>query len=593
LNATSLNSGARFFFSSAEVGEWILGSFRHDEINEIWERRRLLNGVSAEKLKLKKSSISLGSWFSEHEKIKTFKRDNKLQPIEPPSEFKNLFGVDGFPGLLPEADFGRLRLAKLHSWYIRLGPQQNASGGLTVDEHINRFWNHLMKMDESLTKTLKNRTENNIFLRDELLDFILEVYLFRSAAVMSPSLKNDWDNLSLGEAVGASACFPPVFPPLQVLGLYDDLHVSRLGLTDGGVYDNIGWMALLDEECNYIVASDTSGLFGITERVSAGRLSMVARITSILMADVAWSQSERMHEKYQVWRQIKDLLAKCGADIPGLDKLLQVHSLNGLAYFHINSKPAKIPENQPPVLESKLNRKALASIRTDLDGFGEVEIAALVNHGYITADSYLRREFNGNNPYYNKTYWEENPRLPYQLVDTDVVSKIIKIGKSRFCRALKLKAPLTWGVTLLFLAVVFNVIWRNRHTPISFHGVLSWCSEMVTRSLESSISMFGTDWSKYQFSLGNVLLILLMVVLVWIGIRWVFGFNLVEYLKRKRYISLARKIAWIAKWTRGSCGNLLWPIGGAPVVIALISFIYSLISYIFFHLPFMAKTKIR
>jgi hypothetical protein len=39
LNATSLNSGARFWFASSEIGDWFLGHFRHSEVRDLLRRK--------------------------------------------------------------------------------------------------------------------------------------------------------------------------------------------------------------------------------------------------------------------------------------------------------------------------------------------------------------------------------------------------------------------------------------------------------------------------------------------------------------------------------------------------------------------------
>jgi hypothetical protein len=273
-----------------------------------------------------------------------------------------------------------------------------------------------------------------------------------------------------------------------------------------------------------------------------------------------------------------------------LTKFLAGHGLNGLAYFHIDSPPAELPEGEPQGLAPQLDRIDLASIRTDLDGFGMVEIAALVNHGYITADRTIRRDFK-DTPYCNEKFWKETPSLPFpQLNSSKRVKKIIKVGKSRFGRALMLGAPWTWAFTLAIAAGIIYFIIKNRNVPISVHQILTWIAGKVVNLIESSISWFGSAWTQQPFSLGTALLILFLAVSVWIGLRWILGFNLVEYLQQKDLLSWARRVAWIAKWTKGVSANLLWVIGGLPVIISLVSCVFSFISHIFFYLPFKKKT---
>jgi NTE family protein len=49
LNATSLNSGARFWFSPTEIGDWYLGHVRHDEIRGDLLPRKVLLDLSPDR----------------------------------------------------------------------------------------------------------------------------------------------------------------------------------------------------------------------------------------------------------------------------------------------------------------------------------------------------------------------------------------------------------------------------------------------------------------------------------------------------------------------------------------------------------------
>jgi predicted acylesterase/phospholipase RssA len=152
---------------------------------------------------------------------------------QPPQGWENLFLQPRFPGWLPEAEFGLLRQVKLAAWYLRLGLNRTppVDGGVPPARHLERFFDTIQDVDEEMAQQLRTAATANLPLREQVLDFVMELYYLRSAEVMSPRVRKDWDRLSLGEAVGASACFPPVFPPLRVLGFYDDLWVTRLGLT--------------------------------------------------------------------------------------------------------------------------------------------------------------------------------------------------------------------------------------------------------------------------------------------------------------------------------------------------------------------------
>ena len=204
---------------------------------------------------------------------------------------------------------------------------------------------------------------------------------------MSWRLRDDFDSISLATAVAASANFPPVFPPLVLLGIYDDLHVARLGLSDGGVYDNLGITTLLDEGCSHIIASDTGAPFDEKQRVSSRYVGMFARLPDVLADDVADQQHTQLRER----RRVSAALASCAGGAPLLQDLKLEYGLHGLAFFNIESET---PPGTDP-LELGFYPCAVARLRTDLDSFGDMEIAALVNTGYYQA-SYSRAYFAGS-----------------------------------------------------------------------------------------------------------------------------------------------------------------------------------------------------
>ena len=124
-------------------------------------------------------------------------------------------------------------------------------------------------------------------------------------------------------------------------------------------------------------------------------------------------------------------------------------------------------------LPLKLNREELARIRTDLDGFGDIEIAALVNSGYDIADRYIREYLSKSD--YNNSNWIEPKKEPIPLNEINIekprlVNKTIEAGHSRFFRLLKLNAPvklfyicllLFCGTTNRFLDKYSNENYKN------------------------------------------------------------------------------------------------------------------------------------
>ena len=66
-------------------------------------------------------------------------------------------------------------------------------------------------MDPTVPSQVTDAINSQNSLGNELLDFAMELYYLRSAAVMSWRLRDDFDSISLATAVAASANFSPIF----------------------------------------------------------------------------------------------------------------------------------------------------------------------------------------------------------------------------------------------------------------------------------------------------------------------------------------------------------------------------------------------
>ena len=181
-------------------------------------------------------------------------------------------------GAMCQTNFGRLRQLKVPAWYVRSGSELDVTGGVPAAQNLDRFNQVLREVEPTVPYQVTHAIATQNALGNELLDFAIELYYLRSAEAMSWRLREDFDRISLATAVAASANFPPVFPPLVLLGIYDDLHVTRLGLSDGGVYDNLGITTLLEEGCTHIIASNTGAPFDVKQRVSSRYIGMIAAL---------------------------------------------------------------------------------------------------------------------------------------------------------------------------------------------------------------------------------------------------------------------------------------------------------------------------
>ena len=509
LNATTLNSGGPFQFTSVELGDPRLGFFRLDEIEtELLPRPRALASMA------------------------------RVGPAMPDS--------------LARCEMGLLRRAKIAAWYHQRGPEKGVTGGKTLAEHAAEFAAAAAAIDMALVPALSPAPM-------ELMDLVLETYYRRSAVAVNTKAAKTMTDLTLADAVAASACFPPVFPPFRLDDFYDPEYVDLVGLTDGGVYDNMGITTLLQEGCTQIIASDTGGVFNAREPTTSGRIGMVGRISSILMNAVAEQQRGGLRERNRVTDELQG--ANCA---PPLAELRARYQVQELAYFHIGS---------PPLDPARAGiQETLSRLRTDLDAFGDVEAAALINHGYETTDEYLSAFFKSAGVYPIPTV----PLTPPVALSLGVRERrILQIGRYSFFRALRLNALPTILVTILFIALL------STDAAFSWSGLghlMGWLDVSLLFVIRFASHWVGRFWAALS-SLEKA-------GLVAGGLLLVIG----SLMVRARRPS--RRASPIVGWGRRWGGNGLWLLGLAPVWIAIVGSVAAWMSYWFNGRPFLSKTKL-
>jgi len=189
-------------------------------------------------------------------------------------------------------------------------------------------------------------------------------------------------SIRLGHAVAASACVPGLFDPLTLTGIYEhDGEPIAVRLVDGGVHDNQGASALLEQGCNVLLVSDASGQMDSQNSPSSGMLGVPLRSNTILQARVR------------------------GAEFQDLEARRRSGLLRGLMFVHLKkdlgsqpvdwilcqdkSDPVRLDPLLPYGIQREVQRR-LAAIRTDLDSFSEVEAYALMTSGYCMTEQALR-----------------------------------------------------------------------------------------------------------------------------------------------------------------------------------------------------------
>ena len=194
----------------------------------------------------------------------------------------------------------------------------------------------------------------------------------------------------VGHAVGASACVPVMFHPMPMSDLYPGIDLQ---LVDGGLHDNQGIAALIEEECKDMIISDASGQMPTNEGATHNEGAVFFRTDTILQ--------ERLRELQFLDLKERDYTTQ-------LNSLITVHLKNGLKAYPISWKHCIDPPR--PLLykeENTMNedllkygvlhdvQSLLSEIRTDLDSFHDTEAFALMYSGYVQTNHALEKPDTG------------------------------------------------------------------------------------------------------------------------------------------------------------------------------------------------------
>jgi predicted acylesterase/phospholipase RssA len=181
----------------------------------------------------------------------------------------------------------------------------------------------------------------------------------------------------LGYAVAASSCVPGLFEPINLPDLFPDCTVR---LVDGGVRDNQGVTALLEQGCSVLLISDASGQMEAQAQPGNSALSCLLRSNSILQTRV------RESEYHELDARRRSCLLR-GMMFIHLKKDLDVDPID---WINCEDPFDASEEARPSIRRGDLAcygirkdvQSLLAAIRTDLDSFNEVEAYALMTSGY-------------------------------------------------------------------------------------------------------------------------------------------------------------------------------------------------------------------
>ncbi|MCK5898490.1 MAG: patatin-like phospholipase family protein, partial [Methylococcales bacterium] len=239
----------------------------------------------------------------------------------------------------------------------------------------------------------------------------------------------------LGYAVAASASVPGLFAPLAIKGLYYDRDKQERVLpllVDGGVFDNQGTEALLDNDCTQFVISDASGQMGIENKINSSAISSFLRVSEILQDRARSEVLLHLIEKIRNDSKIAFMDLRKGL------------SIREISWINEKDKPAERDKISPSKTEafgvSEKVQEKLAQMRTDLDAFTEVEAYSLMRDGYLMSAKDLKPFSSDDDKEkapkqeewrFNRiSYWMENP-TPQYLKQLDIAQltfgKVLKV----------------------------------------------------------------------------------------------------------------------------------------------------------------------
>lgn len=344
--------------------------------------------------------------------------------------------------------------------------------------------------------------------------------------------------VTLAQAVAASACVPGMFAPLQLPGLYAGQVVS---LVDGGVHDNQGALALLQDDCSVLLVSDASGQLALDAEPGGGHLGPVLRSFSIFQERTRQAGFQRLFDARDAGRLagLACVHLKQDLDAPPLD-WTGCDDPGGDA----DGQPAAlVPGERTRAGIHKPHQVLLADIRTDLDVFSDIESAALMAAGHQSIGAQLDvllADVPALKAPRVEHGWFFQPVLPRLGAPDAALHKHLSSGATMFLRITQLDAVarrVVIGLGVLLLLAMAALLWAVWDRQMSVGWLVLALGVPLFWLL---LAQFKPGWSWLQAVLDPKGLVqtrggrLLAAVGLWLGARW-----LVPRLTQ-RYLALGR-----------------------------------------------------
>lgn len=606
INATCLNTGRPFRFSPAEVGDPVLGSLRFDEADTVLAYKSLLLGTRTRRATVRtlntlrdgelekksqyreRTSRHLVWWLAVQAGLEAERRRpgdatvgetafrERLAPLKNEIARETTWLAAALEGdwdtsrRLATAGFDALRSAKLAAWYLRDGSRKDppVTGGATPAQHAERLWGAIEDIDAPLAERLRKSAPAQDQGLPDLAEFALDLFYLRSAEAFAWTAKRALESLTLAQAVAASANFPPIFAPFELLGLYDPGTVWRLSLTDGGVHDNTGLDALQDEGCTHVIVSDAGQLLQTEALPAAGRLAMSARIMDSLMGNVRDQQLEELRERRRVTEAAAEATFCKG---PRMADIRSRYRVESVVFFHMTSSPNDgAPDGPPPHPFAR----DIALLRTDLDAFHRDEIDALIYHGYQLADRFVRRWI--GKAFTLDTSPKQPPRLPTAEAALGGIRRTLRAGRWRFFRFIPARPWLAAALAVVLVGGLAPLAWFVGF-PVS--GAASWLVRRIADFVRWPLLFGGYElrlsdrWSGWIAAGGLAAFVALWAL--WPRLEVALARMLSGFMPRGVQVGAIRAARFVGLWRR----NVWWLLGYAPAVLALLGSLVAAVSY--------------
>jgi predicted acylesterase/phospholipase RssA len=543
LNATCLNTGGAFQFMLNEVGGSDIGYVRYDELFMLLQYKVLISSThpnfEADYFnQVCEAAITYGEYIErKYDGMPTtaFKRGGGFPAHTPEHLAFYLAGrrilksgeivpdpwlsdrhqrnevlrwlstANGFAiaRRLFECTYGELRRAKICAWYLLDNrgwvSDSEPRAGWMKEEYQKEFWRAVKAISPELAERFAFDTD----AFEPLAFLILDLAYLRNADAIHWEASGALDDLTLSDAVAASANFPPVFTPFRIFNLFDQDKYETLSLTDGGVHDNQGIEALLSAGCEYMIVSDAGGVVRPEQSPPDARVPMMDRVIDLLMGGVRAAMLSNMKQTLNIAAVIEEASDETKHRLD--EERLEAFALRHATIFHMTS----------PVIAKKRGslrnfaQAEVAELRTDLDAFSDLEIAALRHQGYQLADRHL-------DWYANESPFKPATVLPPRRPDSRLPDRPSRRDRVLLCAGSKLSGrlsaayPFRSALAALLFAILFALVshptvadlrWvyeQDLSNYLDVHHVTP--REKLDRTLQRNTDLGGLDGARHRLS---------------------------------------------------------------------------------------------